>query len=188
LSVTTVFEKVRAALDVAGISYFVTGSFASSAHGIPRSTNDIDIVIAPSPQQLEGLLRQFPETDFAADRDDAFDALGRKSLFNVVDYATMWKIDFIIRQPTPFDASRFARRGIVDIAGVMLYTASAEDILIAKLWWAKLGESELQIKDAAGIIQVQGENLDVGYVNRWVAAMELEGQWAAARMRASKLV
>lgn len=181
MSVTTVFEKVRAALEAAGIPYFVTGSFASSAHGIPRSTNDIDIVIAPSPQQLESLLKQFPETDFATDRDDAFDALSRKSLFNIVDYATMWKIDFIIRQPTPFDASRFARRGIVDIAGVMLYTASAEDILLAKLWWAKLGESELQIKDAAGIIQVQGDSLDLGYVNRWVATLELDDQWVAAR-------
>jgi hypothetical protein len=184
LSVTVVFEKVRAALDGAGIPYFVTGSFASSAHGIPRSTNDIDIVIAPSPQQLDSLLKQFPETDFATDRDDALQALSRRSLFNVVDYATMWKIDFIIRQPTPFDASRFARRGIVDIAGVMLYTASAEDILIAKLWWAKLGESELQIRDAAGIIQVQSENLDLGYVNRWVATLELEDQWVAARKRA----
>jgi hypothetical protein len=181
LSVTTVFEKVRAALEAAGIPYFVTGSFASSAHGIPRSTNDIDIVIAPSPQQLESLLKQFPETDFATDRDDAFDALSRKSLFNIVDYATMWKIDFIIRQPTAFDASRFARRGIVDIAGVMLYTASAEDILLAKLWWAKLSESELQIKDAAGIIQVQGDSLDLGYVNRWVATLELDDQWVAAR-------
>lgn len=181
MSVTTVFEKVRAALDAAGIPYLVTGSFASSAHGIPRSTNDIDVVIAPSPQQLDSLLKQFPETDFATDRDDAFDSLQRKSLFNIVDYATMWKIDFIIRQPTPFDASRFARRGIVDIAGVMLYTASAEDILLTKLWWAKLGESELQIKDAAGIIQVQGENLDLGYVNRWVATLELDDQWVAAR-------
>ena len=185
MSVSAVFEKLRAALDAAGIPYFVTGSFASSAHGIPRSTNDIDIVIAPSPQQLDSLLKQFPETDFATNRDDAFDALRQRSLFNVVDYATMWKIDFIIRQPTPFDTSRFSRRGIVEIAGVMLYTASAEDILIAKMLWAKLGESERQIMDAAGIIQVQGEDLDRGYVNRWVATLELDEQWVAARKLAA---
>ena len=185
MSVTIVFEKVRAALDAVGIPYFVTGSFASSAHGIPRSTNDIDIVIAPSPQQLDSLLKQFPQTDFATDRDDAFDALSRGSLFNVIDYATMWKIDFIIRQPTEFDTSRFSRRGIVDIAGVMLYTASAEDVLLAKLWWAKLGESERRIRDAAGIIQVQGEDLDRGYVNRWVATLELDDQWVAARKLAA---
>jgi len=184
LNVTLVFEKLRAALDAVGIPYFVTGSFASSAHGVPRSTNDIDIVIAPSRQQLEQLLQQFPESEFATDIDDARDALLRESLFNVVDYATSWKVDFIIKKATPFDASRFARRAVVEIAGVLLYTASAEDILVTKLWWAKLGESERQIDDAAGIIRVQGDRLDLEYVARWVAVLELDRQWAAARERA----
>ena len=183
MSVQSVFEKLRAALDAVCIPYFVTGSFASSAHGIPRSTNDIDIVIAPSRQQLEQLLKEFPESEFATDREDALDALARSSLFNVVDYATMWKVDFIIKQPTPFDASRFSRRDVVEIAGVLLYTATAEDILITKLWWAKLGESERQINDAAGVVQVQGENLDLEYVERWVAVLELDRQWTTVRER-----
>jgi hypothetical protein len=181
VEVQAVFEKLRAALEAVGIPYFVTGSFASSAHGVPRATNDIDIVIAPSRQQLEQLLEHFPESQFAKYPEDALDAFHRKSLFNVVDYATMWKVDFIIKQPTPFDASRFSRRGIVEIAGVLLYTASPEDILVTKLWWAKLGESERQIKDAAGIIQVQAENLDLEYVERWVAVLELDRQWELAR-------
>lgn len=126
----------------------------------------------------------FPESEFATDREDALDALSRTSLFNIVDYASMWKVDFIIRQPTPFDASRFSRRGIVEIAGVLLQTASPEDILVTKLWWAKLGESERQIDDAAGIIQVQREDLDLEYVERWVATLELDEQWTAARERA----
>lgn len=180
MSVRAILEKLRDALVAAEIPYFVTGSLASSAHGVPRSTNDIDIVISPSRQQLEKLLQQFPESEFATDREDAFDALLRRSLFNIVDYASLWKIDFIIRQYTPFDASRFARRAIVEIAGANLYAASAEDILITKLWWAKLGESERQIADAAGIIQVQGERLDAEYVDRWVAVLELDQQWQAA--------
>lgn len=181
MTVKAVFEKLRAALEAAGVPYFVTGSFASSAHGIPRSTNDIDIVIAPTRPQLEQLLQQLHESEFATDLEDPFAALQASSLFNIVDYATLWKVDLIFKQPGPFDASRFTRRGVIDIAGVLLYTASAEDILITKLWWAKLGESERQISDAVGIIQVQGENLDLEYVERWVAALELDLQWAAAK-------
>jgi hypothetical protein len=184
LTVKIVFEKLRAALEAVGIPYFVTGSFASSAHGIPRSTNDIDIVISPSRPQLEQLLAQLSAAEFETELDDPFDAFVRQSLFNIVDAATLWKIDFIFKRPTPFDASRFSRREIVDIAGVYLYTASPEDILITKLWWAKLGESERQISDAAGIIQVQRESLDMGYINGWVAALELEEQWSAAQDRA----
>lgn len=71
MTVKIVFEKLRAALEAAAIPYFVTGSFASSAHGIPRSTNDIDIVIAPSRQQVERLLQQFPDSQFAIDHHEA---------------------------------------------------------------------------------------------------------------------
>jgi hypothetical protein len=184
LSVQTVFEKIRAALEEADIPYFVTGSFASSAHGIPRATNDIDIVIAPTRKQLEQLLSRFPESEYALSPEDAFDALKHRASFNVIDYATFWKVDFILRQYTPFDASRFARKQVVEIAGVRLDTATAEDILITKLWWAKLGESERQINDAAGIVQVQGDMLDREYVERWVAVLELEDQWRAAIARA----
>jgi len=133
---------------------------------------------------LEELLRHFPDSQFGKYPEEAFDALDRSSLFNIVDYSTLWKVDFILKRPTPFDASRFARRSVIDIAGVLLQTASAEDILITKLWWAKLGESERQIDDAAGIVQVQAENLDREYVERWVAVLELDQQWAAARERA----
>ena len=185
MNVKGVLEKLRAALDTVGIPYFVTGSFASSAHGIPRSTNDIDIVISPSREQLEAFLAQFPDSDFATSREDAFDALKHRSQFNIIDYATMWKVDVILRQHTPFDASRFARREIVEIAGVSLPTASAEDILITKLWWAKLGESERQIVDAAGILKVQGSSLNLDYIDRWVAVLELDKQWEAAQLQAS---
>jgi len=184
LTVRPVFEKIRAALEQAQIPYFVTGSFASSAHGVPRSTNDIDVVIAPTPDQLHVLLTQFPNERFAKDEDDAFDALKRRSSFQVIDYATMWKVDFMIHQRTPFDHSRFARRELVDIAGVRLQTASAEDILITKLWWAKLGESERQLNDAVGVIKVQAENLDREYVEHWVKLLELQSQWLAALRRA----
>lgn len=178
MSVKDVFEKLRAALDDAAVPYFVTGSFASSAHGVPRSTNDIDIVIAPTRGQLEELMKRLPASEFAAELEDALDALAHHSLFNVVDYGSMWKIDFIFKQPTPFDAARFSRRRVVEIAGVRLYAASPEDILLTKLWWAKLSESERQLTDAVGIVQVQGAGLDLEYVDRWVMALDLEREWA----------
>jgi len=184
VSVKAVFEKLRAALETAGIPYFVTGSFASSAHGVPRSTNDIDIVIAPTREQLNALLEQFPASDYAKDADDALDAYRHRTQFSVIDYATMWKVDLILRQMTPFDASRFARREVVEIAGVRLQTASAEDILVTKLWWTKLGPSERQLNDAAGIVKVQAANLDVEYVERWVAVLELDEQWQEVLRRA----
>lgn len=178
------FARIRAALAAAGIPYMLTGSFASSLHGAPRATHDIDIVIAPTPEQLAALLAHFPETDYYVSRDIAFDALARHEHFNVIDLTTGWKIDFIIRKPRAFSHEEFGRRRAVDFDGVELEVVSAEDILIAKLEWAKHGASARQIGDAAGIMQLQGERLDTAYVRRWVKALGLDQQWRAARARA----
>lgn len=77
------------------------------------------------------------------------------------------------------------RRRIVAVGDLQLVVAAAEDILIAKLEWAKMGESERQIDDAAAIIRVQRTSLDTAYVERWVRELDLTAQWEAARKRST---
>jgi len=60
----------------------------------------------------------------------------------------------------PFSEREFDCRRRIEILDASVYAATPEDVLLAKLEWAKLGESERQIRDAAGIIEIQGENLD----------------------------
>jgi hypothetical protein len=184
VNVDEVLARVLAALDLAGVPYMVTGSFASSLHGEPRATKDIDIVIAPSHSQLLELVRQFPEDRYYASEEDALQALAHRSMFNVIDFLSGWKVDFILRKSRPFSEEEFSRRRTVEIANVPLVVATAEDILIAKLEWARMGESERQIDDAASILRVQGTALDTAYVERWVHELELEEQWKAAKARA----
>lgn len=178
------FKKVVSALEQAQIPYMVTGSFASSAHGVVRGTNDIDIVIAPSSAQLRTLIAQFPNDRYYADEYDALDALQHASQFNVIDFASNWKVDLIIRKPRAFSRTEFDRRRRHVISGVSVYIASPEDVLIAKLEWAKMGESDRHIEDAAGIVATQGANLDRSYVERWVEELELQRQWQRALERA----
>jgi hypothetical protein len=185
VSISALFVKLREALEAAGVPYLVTGSFASSAHGVPRSTNDIDVVIAPTRAELAALLEHFAGDAYYADREDAFDALRHRSQFNVIEQASLWKVDFIFSEDIPFERARFARRVVAEFAGVMLYTATAEDVIIAKLRWAKLGESIRQIDDAAGIIRMQKDRLDLAYIERWVQSLDIETQWRTARERAA---
>lgn len=109
----------------------------------------------------------------------------RSEQFNVIDLATGWKIDFIIRKPREFSREEFERRRSVELSGVELDVASAEDVLIAKLEWAKMGSSARQIEDAAGITRLQGDQLDTTYVQRWVHALGLEEQWREAQAQAA---
>jgi hypothetical protein len=181
MSLTALFKKLRVALETAGVPYFVTGSFVSSTHGVPRSTNDIDILIAPTPDQLGALMDQFSDPEYYSDREDAFDALQHRSQFNVIDNTSLWKVDFILSKDSAFDRARFARRQVTEIAGVDVYAATPEDVVIAKLLWSKLGESERRLEDAAGVIHMQGETFDTAYVEMWVHALELGEQWHAAQ-------
>jgi len=177
-------KQVVLALEQAQIPYMMTGSFASSAHGIIRGTNDIDIVIAPNAAQLRTFIAQFPNDRYYADEHDAIEALQHASQFNIIDFASNWKADLIIRRSRDFSSVEFDRRRHHVISGVSVYIASPEDVLIAKLEWAKMGESDRQIEDAAGIIATQGSALDRPYVERWVEKLELQRQWQLALARA----
>jgi len=180
MTVDDFFDRLIIALQRAEVPYMVTGSYASSAHGTPRATNDIDIVIAPTEAQLWELLREFPSSRYYADEDDAFDALARRAQFNVIDFATGWKADLIVKKDREFSNAEFARRSPHKIGDTTVYLVSAEDILIMKLEWNKIGESARQLEDAAGIIRRQGNALDRAYVARWVLELELEEQWEKA--------
>ena len=163
----------------------LTGSYASSLHGTPRATQDLDLVVAPSRTQLSALLNLLPDTDYYVSPDAAFDALASRSQFNVIDFATGWKIDFIIVKDREFSRQEFQRRKVQELDGLAFSVASPEDVLVAKLEWAKLGESDRQIEDAAGILRVQGTELDAAYVERWVKDLGLAVQWEQAKARAA---
>src|SRR5258705_8796072 len=97
-----VFRRLTSALDGAGIPYMLSGSFASAFYGATRSTQDIDLVIDATSAQLELLIGQLPSEHYYVDLAAALEAHRRKSLFNVIDLATGWKIDLIIRKARAF--------------------------------------------------------------------------------------
>jgi hypothetical protein len=177
-------RRITAALDMTGVPYMLTGSVASSMYGVPRATNDIDIVVAPTREQLLSLVQLFQRIGLMADTDSALAALRTKGQFNVIDFPKGWKLDVIVRKDREFSSIEFDRRETHEVEGMRLTIATPEDVLIAKLEWAKMGESERQLGDAAGILKMQSATLDVSYIHRWVTALGLEEQWNAARAAA----
>jgi hypothetical protein len=176
-------SRLVPALTRAQVPYMLTGSVASSAHGMPRSTRDLDIVIAPTHEQLLALMQQFPGDRYYVDEQQALHALANRSQFNIIDFSTGWKTDFIIAQDSEYGRSALSRRMLIDMAGTAIYVAAPEDVLIAKLQWAKRGESDRQLQDAAGIITTQGSKLDLSYIERWVRELRLDEEWEAVRDR-----
>lgn len=176
-------ERLVRLLDGAGVPFMIAGSFASAAHGLPRTTQDVDIVIdPPSPAALETLIRSMSPDQYYVDADTARDALRRRSMFNVVDQASGWKVDFIIRKNRAFSRDEFARRMKFSLLDVPVLVASAEDTILAKLEWSKQsGGSERQRRDVAGIVATMGHELDRAYIERWICELDVADEWIAAQ-------
>jgi hypothetical protein len=183
MSPREVLQRIIGVLNATGVPYMLTGSLASAYHGLPRATQDIDLVIAPSEGQLRELVARFRMPDHYVDEQTAVEAYRHESQFNVLDLSTGWKIDFIIRRSRPFSRTEFERRTVVDFEGMPIAIARAEDVILAKLEWARTGESERQVEDAAGILRVRAGELDLQYLDRWARELQLEAQWEAARRR-----
>jgi hypothetical protein len=184
MSASEVLRRISAALDRAGIAYMLTGSFASAHHGSPRSTQDIDLVIEADPAQVRRFIQNLPADEYYADLDAALEAHQRQSLFNVIDLATGWKIDLIIRKSRAFSQEEFRRRQRINLRGLPLFVASAEDTVIAKLEWSKLAQSQRQIEDVAAILRIRSESLDRSYLEKWIGELGLEKEWDDARRAA----
>lgn len=162
----------------------LTGSLASSLHGEPRTTHDVDLVVVITREQLELIVERFKRMGLYVSGEAAAEALEKKTDFNVIDFSGGWKVDLVIRKDRPFSLAEFDRRTEVEFAGLRMPIASAEDIVISKLEWAKIGGSDRQIEDVAGILRVQKGTLDSAYVERWVRSLGLAEQWQIAQTRA----
>jgi hypothetical protein len=180
MSVKELFLRITGHLDRAGIAYMVVGSFASSYYGAVRSTKDIDIVIEADASQIRSLVTVLSD-EFYAELGAALDALASRSMFNLIDNATGWKIDLIMPKQTPYNRAAFLRRRPVRIQEVPLFVATAEDVIVSKLEWARMSESKRQIQDVARVLQLQTEILDHSYLDRWIQELGLEAEWEEAR-------
>jgi hypothetical protein len=173
---TIVFE-----LDRAGIPHMLAGSFASSYHGDPRTTNDIDLVIDPTREALEGFVRGLDADHYYVSESAALDAFSRRRQFNVILLDSGWKADLIVCKNRPFSRSEFARRQPAEIDEIRVFIATAEDTVIAKLEWARAGESERQLRDVSGILELRHAALDLDYIREWVHELGLVGEWDRVR-------
>ena len=167
-------KRLATRLREAEIAYMVAGSFASAYHGIPRSTHDIDLVVDVDAASLERLIAAFPEEQYYLSADAARDALSRRAQFNIIDLATGWKADLIVRKERPFSRIEFERREKARVLGVEIFVATAEDAILSKLEWSQMGESERQLEDARGIMAVKGGALDRIYLAKWAASLGVE--------------
>jgi hypothetical protein len=172
-------------LNQLGISYMLTGSMASNAWGIPRTTHDLDFVIQLPPSQVSRLSQSFTG-DYFTDEAAIRNAYRPPHQFNILHIPSALKIDFWMLRPTAFEQEMFARRQRQELLGELAWLATAEDVILHKLYWHTITPSERQLSDVAGIMAVQKDRLDEAYLRKWapeIGVLQLLEDALAGRIR-----
>ena len=169
--------QVIDALEQVGATYVIGGSLASTIHGVVRTTLDTDIVAELSLQQAQPFADLLAGA-FYLDIDTIRHAIRQRSSFNLIHLATMFKVDIFISKGRPFDRQQLDRRQrwIADSdSGRAIYVTTAEDTVLTKLAWYRLGDemSDRQWRDVLGVLAVQGDRLDLAYMRQWAEALDV---------------
>jgi hypothetical protein len=158
-------------LDELGIRYYAGGSVASSIHGVPRYTKDVDLVADLAPEQTDSLVTKLNK-DFYADAGQMRDALRFGRSFNAIHFATGFKIDVFPLRKDAFHEGEMARSEkrvweVDSTDSVELKVASAEDTILEKLIWYQRGGqvSDQQWSDVLGVATTR--QLDRDYLREW---------------------
>ncbi len=164
LAVTTVLERLE-------IEYVVGGSLATSLHGIPRATLDADIVADLRMAHIDPFVAAL-KASFFIDADMVRDAIRRRSTFNILHLATMFKVDVFVTgadELLSIELSRKRRVRVLEETQAELFVASPEDMVLQKLMWYRDGGgvSDRQWGDVLGVIKTQGNRLDMAYLRLW---------------------
>lgn len=170
LLVTTTLEDI-------GIPYAIGGSLASITHGVIRNTQDADIIADILPDQISRFTNAL-KAEFYVDPLSIMDAILQRGSFNLIHLGTAFKVDVFLPKDRAFARMQMERRRRRILQAEPERTAwvtSAEDIILAKLEWFRMGGevSERQWRDVLGVMKTQGARLDTAYLRRWAEEIDV---------------
>jgi len=176
-------------LERLGIRYVVVGSLASSVHGEPRSTNDIDVLADLAASDVAGFVEAVG-SEYYVSETAVREAVRSGTSFNVIHLGTAVKVDVFVAGEDPFDRERI-RSGLrlevsrEQTASMVLDTA--EHSILRKLeWYRRGGEvSERQWRDVVAMLRIQGPALDRSRLDAWAERLGVVELLKRARAEAA---
>jgi len=160
------FDRLLAALarelGDARLPFMLIGGQAVLLHGSPRLTDDIDITLGVDPAHLPAVMRVCESLHLSPLPEHVADFVNETFVLPVREQETGIRVDFIFSS-TGYEQQAIARAQKVGIAGAEVPFATAEDLVIHKLFAGRPRDLE----DIAGVVRRKGDELDWMYLAEW---------------------
>ncbi len=183
LDITDFLKLVLEALESAGVEYLIGGAIAEWAWGEPRATQDLDIVISLPVKAVGRFSRELEKRNMLVPADIILDTMmeDRADIpLNAIHIYSGLKADlYLMREGDTLRQSAFQRRQLVDYGPPIgkVYVHSAEDLILYKLMYLGLSGQPKHARDIAAILRAKKDQIDFGYIEKWVAQLGLGAVW-----------
>lgn len=159
-SLDKLFKKIIRLLTANDFEYLIIGGLAVGVIGEPRMTQDIDLILFISCENVPRFLRLTKAAGFKFSEKDVLDDIQTKGAIKL-SLEKMW-IDIILAS-TEFEKSALARRKRIKLMGEYANFPSPEDLIILKL----IPGREKDILDAKSIVERHKDGLERKYLEQW---------------------
>jgi hypothetical protein len=166
VSSTDLVFQVIDALEAASIPYMLVGSYSSNFFGRSRSTKDADFVLQTTDQQMVAFSSKLGP-NFKLDSQMTFESITMTSRYVISCKPSSFTIELFMLSDDAHDQLRFSRRKSVDFEGRQVFLPTAEDVVIQKIRWAKMGRRSKDVDDVKYVLAVSGPILDLAYIRHW---------------------
>ncbi|NOY65696.1 MAG: nucleotidyl transferase AbiEii/AbiGii toxin family protein [Nitrospirae bacterium] len=160
-------RKIGVALERHNIPYMVIGGQAVLLHGEPRLTRDIDITLGVDLHKLQQVLSVIKELELGILVENIESFVRQTMVIPCLDEPTGIRVDFIFSY-TPYEQQAISRALKVNILNQNVCFASAEDVIIHKIFAGRARDLE----DVKNII-IKNPGLDIEYIKRWLREFDI---------------
>jgi Nucleotidyl transferase AbiEii toxin, Type IV TA system len=129
---------------------------------LARLTEDIDLTLAAGPESLSRVLVACQNLRLEPLPEDVEAFVRQTFVLPAAEPETGIRVDFIF-STTPYERQAIERAVRVDLKGVAVPFATAEDLILHKLFAGRARDLE----DVAAVVRRQGAKLDWEYLERW---------------------
>lgn len=174
-------KDLAAKLQAAGIDYCITGGYAVSVWGSPRSTIDIDLITGLKPSQVQLLIKAIaPGKGAYLDEEAIREAISTGGEFNYIPADAPLKVDFwVITEENKAGTQELRRKRKELFEGQEVFFISPEDLILSKLRWARMSKSTRHAEDIRSVLSASSGNLDLDYLKGEAAAQGLSADLSA---------